>query len=516
MAMTLSKAVGCGGRRVVFVSAPSSSYRIHYSNSSVKSLLSGRWSSPFSVARVTTSAQLSQSLSPLLYSQPSLLSSATLSPQTTHRNLACACNDPQHHPHPHRGTVQVRASSHARVLASAANTAPGEPFTVTTPLYYVNAAPHMGSAYPTIAADALARFYRMYGRKVRFVTGTDEHGEKIALAAEKRGMSPQDHCDDIVRSYQSLWSSLDISYDSFIRTTDPYHEKIVEEMVQRVEKRGDIYKAKYEGWYCVDCEEYKDEDELDKEHNCATHRKPCQHRSEENYFFRLTAYRQQLEDFLESNPEFVQPPSRRNEVLSWVKAGVRDFSISRANVQWGIPLPIDPKQTVYVWFDALNGYLSALQSPQALGASNNTNNTASGSASAANHLGVDGVKQDGWPASVHIIGKDILRFHAVYWPAMLMSAGLPLPHRVYGHGFLTKDGLKMGKSLGNVLDPVALVGAYGADAVRYYFMSQIPFGVDGDFAEQRFRDEVNSKLANDIGNLLNRSLNVLSKNGGSK
>ncbi|KAL4424484.1 hypothetical protein ABPG77_006793 [Micractinium sp. CCAP 211/92] len=371
------------------------------------------------------------------------------------------------------------------------------PFTVTTPLYYVNAAPHMGSAYPTIAADAIARYQRLRGRPVTFITGTDEHGEKIALAAASRGLEPRAHCDDIVASYKALWRDLDIAYDSFIRTTDGPHEALVSAVLERVWQRGDIYKADYEGYYCVDCEEYKDEADMDAEKNCPVHRKPCVNRKEENYFFALSKYQAQLEELC-SSPDFVQPESRRNEVLGWVKQGVRDFSISRAAVEWGIPVPRDPKQTVYVWFDALNGYLSGL--------------LREGHAEAT----PEALASAGWPASLHLIGKDILRFHAVYWPAMLMSAGLPPPRRVFGHGFLTKDGLKMGKSLGNVLEPTALVGAYGADAVRYYFLREIVFGQDGDFSEERFRNIVNANLANDVGNLLNRTLNLLKKNCGGE
>ncbi|GAB4819284.1 hypothetical protein N2152v2_006330 [Parachlorella kessleri] len=353
----------------------------------------------------------------------------------------------------------------------------------------------MGSAYPTIAVDAIARFQRLQGKRVTFITGTDEHGEKIALAAEKRGMAPKEHCDDIVASYKDLWKQLDVAYDSFIRTTDAKHEALVAAMLDRVWEKGDIYKANYEGYYCVDCEEYKDEADMDADKNCPIHRKPCTQRKEENYFFALSKYQQQLEALLTEQPEFVQPESRRNEVLGWVKEGVRDFSISRAAVEWGIPIPKDPKQTVYVWFDALNGYLSGLL-PEGVEPS------------------TENLLERGWPASVHVIGKDILRFHAVYWPGMLLAAGLPVPQRVFGHGFLTKDGLKMGKSLGNVLEPTALVGAYGADAVRYYFLREIAFGQDGDFSEERFRNIVNAGLANDVGNLLNRTLNLLKKNCG--
>ncbi|KAG0567910.1 hypothetical protein M758_7G105300 [Ceratodon purpureus] len=369
----------------------------------------------------------------------------------------------------------------------------GERFTVTTPLYYVNAAPHMGSAYPTIAADALARFHRLQGRDVNFITGTDEHGEKIALAAAAKGRAPKEHCDAVAAEYQLLWKELGIAYDKFIRTTDGDHEVLVAEFYKRVEEKGDIYQAKYEGLYCINCEEYKDEDELLEDLCCPIHRKPCEARKEDNYFFALSKYQQPLEDLLSSNPDFVRPSFRMNEVKGWVKEGLRDFSISRAAVEWGIPVPTDPKQTIYVWFDALLGYISALL------AEGKEPNLANATAR-------------GWPASVHIIGKDILRFHAVYWPAMLMSAGLPLPEAVFGHGFLTKDGLKMGKSLGNTIEPRDLVSRFGPDAVRYYFLKETEFGKDGDFSEGRFIDIINAHLANTIGNLLNRTLGLLKKN----
>lgn len=359
-------------------------------------------------------------------------------------------------------------------------------------------APHMGSAYPTIAADVLARFYRLNGCDVRFITGTDEHGEKIELAASARNLEPLAHCDELASQYQDLWAKMDIEYDSFIRTTAPKHEKLVQTVLNRVWDNGDIYKANYKGWYCVGCEEYKDEADMDDDHTCPVHQKVCEEREEENYFFKLSKYQHEIESLLENNPDFVSPSSRRNEVLGWVKDGLRDFSISRASVPWGIPISRDPSQTIYVWFDALNGYLSSLYSDD--------------EESLAGNAQLSDLKERGWPASLHIIGKDILRFHAVYWPGMLLSAGFDLPGKVFGHGFLTKDGMKMGKSLGNVLDPVALVDAYGADAVRYYFMREVPFGQDGDFSEERFRNIVNANLANDVGNLLNRTLNLLKKN----
>ncbi|XP_061362750.1 methionine--tRNA ligase, chloroplastic/mitochondrial [Gastrolobium bilobum] len=368
-----------------------------------------------------------------------------------------------------------------------------EPFVLTTPLYYVNAPPHMGSAYTTIAADAIARFQRLLGKKVIFITGTDEHGEKIATAAMAQGSTPYDHCNLISQAYKTLWKDLDISYDKFIRTTDSKHESIVKEFYSRVLANGDIYRADYEGLYCVNCEEYKDEKELLDNNCCPMHLKPCVSRKEDNYFFALSKYQKSLEETLTKNPNFVQPSFRLNEVQSWIKSGLRDFSISRASVDWGIPLPNDKTQTIYVWFDALLGYISALsddrEQPDLLNA-----------------------VSSGWPPSLHLIGKDILRFHAVYWPAMLMSAGLSLPKMVFGHGFLTKDGMKMGKSLGNTLEPNDLVNKFGTDAVRYFFLREVEFGNDGDYSEERFINIVNAHLANTIGNLLNRTLGLLKKN----
>ncbi|XP_047327885.1 methionine--tRNA ligase, chloroplastic/mitochondrial [Impatiens glandulifera] len=368
----------------------------------------------------------------------------------------------------------------------------GESFVLTTPLYYVNAPPHMGSAYTTIAADAIARFQRLLGKKVIFITGTDEHGEKIATAASSQGTSPSEHCDVISKAYKMLWDDLDISYDKFIRTTDEKHEKIVKEFYSRVLASGDIYRADYEGLYCINCEEYKDEKELLDEKRCPVHLKPCVSRKEDNYFFALSKYQEKLEETLAENPEFVQPPYRLNEVQSWIKSGLRDFSVSRASVDWGIRVPNDSKQTIYVWFDALLGYISALLEDE--------------------QSSLEAAVSSGWPASLHLIGKDILRFHAVYWPAMLMSAGLSLPKRVFGHGFLTKDGMKMGKSLGNTIEPNDLVNRFGSDAVRYFFLREVEFGNDGDYSEERFINIVNAHLANTIGNLLNRTLGLLKKN----
>lgn len=366
-------------------------------------------------------------------------------------------------------------------------------FALTTPLYYVNDVPHMGSAYTTMAADALARFHLLNGREVLLITGTDEHGQKIQRTAEQLGRSPQAHCDEIVDSFKALWQRLNIQYDRFSRTTDPRHQAIVNEFFQRVWDQGDIYLGQQTGWYCVGCEEFKEERDLLENHVCPLHsNRPTEWRDEENYFFRLSKYQRKLEEFFALNPDFIQPNIRRNEVLSFVEQGLQDFSISRVNLDWGFPVPHDPKHTLYVWFDALLGYITALLEPDA-------------------EPTLDNALSHWWPINLHLIGKDILRFHAIYWPAMLMSAGLPLPDQVFGHGFLTKDGQKMGKSLGNTLDPTALVETYGAEAVRFYFLKEIEFGRDGDFNEERFINIVNADLANDLGNLLNRTLKMAVK-----
>jgi len=366
-------------------------------------------------------------------------------------------------------------------------------FVITTPLYYVNARPHVGSAYPTIAADVLARFQRLRGNSVLFVTGTDEHGQKIQRTAEGLGRDPQAHCDQIVAEFQALWKLLDIQFDRFIRTTDPRHEVIVKEFFQRVWDQGDIYLSQQTGWYCVACEEFKEERELLDHHRCAIHPTiEAEWRDEQNYFFRLSKYQEPLEQLYRDRPDFIQPDTRRNEVTSFVSQGLQDFSISRVNLDWGIPVPPDPTHTLYVWFDALLGYVTALLEPD-------------------DEPSLENALARWWPVNLHLIGKDILRFHAVYWPAMLMSAGVSLPDRIFGHGYLTKDGQKMGKTLGNGLDPFAIVDRYGADAVRYYFLKEIEFGRDGDFNETRFINILNAELANDLGNLLNRTLKMAQK-----
>jgi methionyl-tRNA synthetase len=366
-------------------------------------------------------------------------------------------------------------------------------FALTTPLYYVNDLPHIGSAYTTMAADVVVRFQRLLGRSTLLITGTDEHGQKIQRTAESKGQKPQEFADEISTAFVSLWKLLNIQHNRFIRTSDPRHEAIVKEFFYKVWDKGDIYLGQQKGWYCVSCEEFKEERDLLDGHRCPIHiNKEVEWRDEENYFFRLSNYQNQLEAFYQSQPDFIQPESRRNEVLKFVSQGLQDFSISRVNLELGFPIPVNPKHTFYVWFDALLGYVTALLEPDA-------------EATLENALG------KWWPINLHLIGKDILRFHAVYWPAMLMSASLPLPQRVFGHGFLTKDGTKMGKTLGNTLDPIALIERYSADAVRYYFLKEIEFGKDGDFNEVRFINVVNADLANDLGNLLNRNLTMVKK-----
>ena len=365
------------------------------------------------------------------------------------------------------------------------------PYTLTTPLYYVNDRPHLGSTYTTLACDALARFQRLNGSAVVFVTGVDEHGQKIQRTAEARQLSPQQHCDGISASYRDLWTRWGISQDRFVRTTDPRHLQLVDQFFARVKASGDVISGRQTGWYCVGCEEYKDDPAEAVDPICPIHQKPLEWRDEENLFFRLSHYQSQIEELV-ARDDFIQPASRRQEVRNFVAQGLRDFSISRVNVSWGLPVPGHEGHTFYVWFDALLGYLTALLDD-------------------GGPVDLDRLEQCGWPASVHVIGKDILRFHAVFWPAMLISAGLPLPKTVFGHGFLTREGLKMGKSLGNVLDPERLLDCCGADAVRWYLLRDIQFGDDGDFQQQRFVDLVNNDLANTIGNLLNRTSSMARK-----
>ncbi|MEB3335513.1 MAG: methionine--tRNA ligase [Cyanobacteriota bacterium] len=365
------------------------------------------------------------------------------------------------------------------------------PFTLTTPLYYVNDKPHLGSTYTTLACDSIARWRRLRGEAVVFVTGTDEHGLKIQRTAAAAALPPQAFCDRNSESFRGLWSRWGISQDRFIRTTDASHRALVEQFFARVEARGDVVEGRQRGWYCVACEEFKDEPAGATAPGCAIHQRPLEWRDEANLFFRLSRYQDAMERLV-SREGFIAPASRRREVENFVAGGLRDFSISRVDLPWGIPVPGHPGHTFYVWFDALLGYLSALLDPGA-------------------PVDLDQLGSRGWPAQLHVIGKDILRFHAVFWPAMLLSADLPLPEKVFGHGFLTREGQKMGKTLGNVLDPEVLLERCGQDAVRWYLLRDIPFGDDGDFQQKRFCELVNNDLANTIGNLLNRSVSMARK-----
>jgi methionyl-tRNA synthetase len=363
--------------------------------------------------------------------------------------------------------------------------------TLTTPLYYVNDKPHIGSVYTTLAVDTLARFKRLSGEQVMFITGCDEHGQKIQRTAESAGIEPQQHCDQISSTFASTWSQWHISNDRFIRTTDPRHQSIVEEFFARVEANGDIVEGRQQGWYCVACEEYKDDPAEAQSPHCPIHQKPLEWRDEANLFFKLSRYQDVIEKLIATDG-FIRPASRRREVENFVANGLRDFSISRRNVSWGLPVPGHEGHTFYVWFDALLGYITALLDPNQPASLNNA-------------------LANGWPAQLHVIGKDILRFHAVYWPAMCLSAGIELPQAVFGHGFLTREGQKMGKSMGNSIDPNRLLDLCGRDAVRWYLLRDIQFGDDGDIQQQRLIDLVNNDLANTIGNLVNRSISMARK-----
>jgi len=368
-----------------------------------------------------------------------------------------------------------------------------EPFYITTAISYPNGAPHIGHAYEVIATDVLARFKRLDGYDVFFLTGTDEHGQKMQQTAEKEGLTVEEFADQQAPRFQAMAAALNCSNDDFIRTTEPRHFAASKDIWSRMEQNGDIYLDSYAGWYSVRDEAYYAESETELRDDGVRHGpqgSPVEWVEEESYFFKLSAYQESLLAHYEANESFIGPRERRNEVMSFVKSGLRDLSISRTTFSWGVPIPGNDKHVMYVWVDALTNYLTATGYPD---------------------LEADKYKRF-WPADLHVIGKDIVRFHAIYWPAFLMSAGLPLPKRVFAHGFLFNSGEKMSKSVGNVIDPFALSEFYGVDQMRYFFLREVPFGQDGNYSHEAMVARINADLANDLGNLAQRSLSMIAKN----